>query len=125
LLINALCNPYTPVYDLTLLCLGLLASVASLARGTWPGTSSAWLLRRDVQSSAAIVLLGPILSQGIAKATQCELQCMPLGLLCVAAYWLAYSLPFRRNTVQRTVCPASDGSLGIAFGINGVSRGSI
>ena len=91
LLINAVCNPYTPVYDLTLLCLGGLACVGCLTGGAWPGTSSQWLLRRDVVASLSVLLIGPVLSQAIAKASRCDLQLMPICLLGVAGYWIIRS----------------------------------
>lgn len=86
LVVNALFNPYTPVYDLTLLCLGLLACCAAAESR---GGLGQWLRRRDVQCTAALVLLGPILSQGLAKLAECPLQLMPLGLLAATVYWLA------------------------------------
>lgn len=90
LVINALFNPYTPVYDLTLLCLGGIVCVASVAGNAWPGTSSAWLSRRDVAASLAVLLVAPVASQSMAKALGTPLQAMPLCLLALTTYWLAF-----------------------------------
>lgn len=111
LVINALCNPYTPVYDLILLCLGLVACVAGLARGVWPGTSSQWLLRRDVQVSLGVVLAGPVLSQGLARSLECGLPAMPVCLLGTAGYWwlLRPASVWRSAAVPRPL-PANCGS---------------
>lgn len=89
LVVNALFNPYTPVYDMTLLCLGLLAVCA------WAASQNALpecLARRDVQCTGGLVLLGPVVSQALAKFAECPLQFMPLGLLAAGVYWLAKPL---------------------------------
>lgn len=84
LTINALLNPYAPVYDLTLLCLGGFILLAAAARHN---VLISCLARSDVQISLMWIWLGPIVSQAIAKATQCPQQVMPLGLLVLGIYW--------------------------------------
>ncbi|MCC6509287.1 MAG: DUF2029 domain-containing protein [Pirellulaceae bacterium] len=85
LIVNALFNPYTPIYDLTLLTLGLFACVAYVVeRDLLPQ----WLARRDVQFSMLSVWLGPILSQTLSRSLQSPLQLMPAVLLTLTVYWL-------------------------------------
>ena len=101
LLVNALFNPYTPVYDMTVLCLGAFACVAAVARA---GVSAEWLERRDVQASLLLIVLGPIFSQAIAKAFSCPLQLMPLCLIGLCIYWCVMQRTrlFFRPDSQRT-----------------------
>lgn len=101
LLVNALLNPYTPVYDLTLLCLGLIVCCTRLAA---QGELAVWISRRDVQCTAALILVGPILSQGLAKLAECPQQLMPLGLVVAGVYWLGRG---RLNQIATGFCTST------------------
>lgn len=79
--VNALANPYTPIYDLTLLSAGLVLMGPTLApSGRYPLTRHgvAW------QVAMAAVYFGPHLSQLMAKST--GLQLFPLLLLGFAVF---------------------------------------
>jgi hypothetical protein len=86
--VNALANPYTPIYDLTLLFAGLVLMAPTLATtGRYPFARHwvAW------QAAIAAIYFGPHLSQLIAKTT--GIQFFPLLLLGYAIfqarlYWL-------------------------------------
>lgn len=86
--VNALANPYTPIYDLTLLSAGLILMGPTLAAsGRYPliRHAAAW------QAAFAAIYFGPHLSQLAAQST--GLQFFPLLLLGCAAfqarlYWL-------------------------------------
>jgi len=79
--VNALANPYTPIYDLTLLFAGLILMAPTLAStGRYP------LARHCVawQAAIAAIYFGPHLSQLIAKSS--GLQFFPLLLLGYAIF---------------------------------------
>jgi hypothetical protein len=79
--VNALANPYTPIYDLTLLFAGLVLMAPTLATtGRYPFARHcvAW------QAAIAAIYFGPHLSQLIAKS--CGLQFFPLLLLGYAVF---------------------------------------
>ncbi len=79
--VNALANPYTPIYDLTLLAAGLVLMAPTLATtGRYPFDRHcvAW------QAAIATFYFGPHLSQLIAKST--GLQFFPLLLLGYAVF---------------------------------------
>jgi len=79
--VNALANPYTPIYDLTLLAAGLVLMAPTLSTtGRYPFARHcvAW------QAVIATLYFGPHLSQLIAKST--GLQFFPLLLLGYAVF---------------------------------------
>ncbi len=80
-LINALFNPYTPVYDLVLLSLPLFAWLVHAERA---GALAQWLERREVKLIVACVWVGPILSQCLARELATPQQWMPLIMLILA-----------------------------------------
>jgi len=79
--VNALANPYTPIYDLTLLAAGLVLMAPTIAT-TGPDSlarhGAAW------QAALAAVYFGPHLSQLLARST--GLQFFPLLLLGWAGF---------------------------------------
>lgn len=80
LLTNALFNPYTPIYDLMLLSLGMFAWLVYAER---THALAAWLQHREVKLMIACLWLGPILSQCLSRELACPQQWMPLILLIV------------------------------------------
>jgi len=133
LLINALCNPYTPVYDLSLLCLGIVACLpyfALLVDSPNPGcvkqtesypsgfklsTGSRLFSMSPVGRAAvislAVVLLAPVLSQSLAKATGCHLQLAPLLLLLVSLWWLGQWQSLSRRSGGESTHPENRSSV--------------
>lgn len=94
LAVNGLFNPYTPVYDLALLSLGMIVLLAEAEKRTMV---AAYWVRRDVQTTAFLLLFGPILSQSLSHATESHLQLLPLALVFACVYWLAASLKAGRE----------------------------
>ena len=101
LVINALFNPYTPVYDMTLLCLGLL--VAFRAGLESKQDAAKILLRGDVKCTLLIVLMGPIVSQMISRQLQWPLQAMPIALTAISVYW-CMKLSFTKRSPNANLC---------------------
>jgi hypothetical protein len=96
--INALGNPYTPIYDLVLLTAGAvwLAETLSMRRG---------ILREPVAGAAlASLFLGPHVSQAIATA--CGVQLFPLALLAFALAQAWMLLRWTGATRDTTVYPS-------------------
>ncbi len=87
LIINALFNPYTPVYDLTLLSLGMFAVLAHACRF---GSLDELASRRDVQLAWLCLWLGPIISQSLSSALASPYQLMPVWLLCLGIIGAAW-----------------------------------
>jgi hypothetical protein len=101
-LINALCNPYTPIYDLSLLCLGLMACLpywsalveAKLETANWVAIQGVALSNLSLRGRFAVlslsaVLLVPVLSQALSKSTGSPLQFAPIVLLLLGIFWLS------------------------------------
>lgn len=87
LLTNALFNPYTPVYDLMLLSLGLFAWLV-VAEGA--GVLEHWLAKREIKLLLGCFWVGPILSQSLARELACPQQWMPLVMLiAMVVCWVA------------------------------------
>ncbi|MBC8350854.1 MAG: DUF2029 domain-containing protein [Planctomycetes bacterium] len=79
--INALCNAYTPIYDLVLLMVGAALTAEYLAQKHGPNVGRTLMA---AQVLLAIVYFGPHLSQVIAKTTGAQ----PFGLILSAlAVW--------------------------------------
>lgn len=78
LLVSALFNPYTPVYDLMLLSLGLFAWLVYAER---TGMLSVWLGQREIKLVVGCLWLGPIISQCLSRELACPQQWMSLVLL--------------------------------------------
>lgn len=94
LVVNGLFNPYTPVYDLVLLGLGM---IACLAEAENKGIAAKCLARRDVQISALSLLFGPVLSQSLSHAWCSPLQLMPIALLAISLYWARFLIKNRTD----------------------------
>ncbi len=113
LVINALFNPYTPVYDLTLLLLALFAGWQALSERDEherdeherDECSISGLERWDARVTIGVVLFGPILSQMLSQRLGSPLQFMPLALLVLAGYWgtkiVANASPKAAGCVER------------------------
>ncbi len=80
ILVNALFNPYTPMYDLALLS---LAAAAWVAWADSNGTLVPMLNTRLARVLAAALWIGPIVSQAFSHWTMTPLQLMPIAMLAV------------------------------------------
>ncbi len=78
LLTNALFNPYTPLYDLMLLSLGMFGWLVYAERA---GCLATWIDRRENKLVMACCWAGPIVSQCLARELACPQQWMSLLLL--------------------------------------------
>lgn len=101
LAINTLFNPYTPVYDLTLLCLGLLVALGAGLERT--PDAAQLLTRADVRFTLLIILMGPIVSQMVSHQLQWPLQAMPIALTAISAYWCT-KLSFGMRSPHTRLC---------------------
>lgn len=79
LLVNALCNPYLPIYDLIFCLVPASAYLGGLARQPTPSVA------RFTPLAFATVYLGPHLSQAVSLIT--GYQVFPLALLAIAFAW--------------------------------------
>ncbi len=74
LLNNAILNPYTPVYDLLLLSLGMLAWLVYAEQA---GVLARALEQREIRMLVACMWVGPIISQCLSRELACPQQWMP------------------------------------------------
>lgn len=89
--VNSLLNPYVPIYDLVLLVLAVTFGCEAARRGEFPTLGP-----RTFQLLAAVLFLGPHLSQALAK--EIGVQLFPVAVLAsFIVFTLRFFLPSDRN----------------------------
>jgi hypothetical protein len=91
-MVNALCNPYEPIYDLVLCVVPALALVGGIARPYGQD------MKRWLPLVLAIGYIGPHLSQGVSLWLGCQF--FPLSLLVITgvAAWRFFMPPYELET---------------------------